>query len=109
MRAPTNLHILASTSGLSDEAVVALWDEARAAAISELGDDSHPDYRRKAEGFMIRLIEDKATAEVPPNLVPWVLFDIHMGMAIVEVRNSIKNASVQVRDYIANLRGNQAA
>lgn len=109
MRAPTNLHILASASGLSDEAVVALWDEARAAALNEFGDDSHPEFRRKAESFMIRLIEDKATAEVPANLVPWVLFDIHMGMAIVEVRNSIKTASGQVRDYIANLRGKQAA
>ncbi|MBF7728499.1 hypothetical protein [Pseudomonas sp. N040] len=109
MRAPTNLHILATSSGLTDEAVVALWDEARAAAISELGDDSHPEYKRTAEGFMIRLIEDKATADVPANLVPWVLFDIHMGMALVEVRNSIKSASGQVRSYIANLRGKQAA
>ena len=109
MRAPTNLYILATSSGLSDEAVVELWDQARAAAISELGDDSHVEYKRKAEGFMVRLIEDKATADVPPNLVPWVLFDIHMGMAIVEVRNSIKSASGQVRDYFSNLRSNRAA
>ena len=58
---------------------------------------------------MVRLIEDKATANVPANLVPWVLFDIHMGMAIVEVRNSIKNAGGHVREYFANLRGNHAA
>lgn len=109
MRAPTNLHILATSSGLSDETVVALWDEARAAAISELGDDSHPEYKRKAEGFMIRLIEEAATADVPANLVPWVLFDIHMGMAIVEARNSIKIASGHVRDYIASVRGKHAA
>ena len=37
MRAPTNLHILATSAGLTDEAVVELWNEARAAAISELG------------------------------------------------------------------------
>lgn len=109
MRAPTNLHILATSAGLTDEAVVELWDKARAAALSELGDDAHPEYKRKAEGFMIRLIEDKATAEVPANLVPWVLFDLHMAMAIVEVRNSIKNAGGHVRDYFANLRGNRAA
>ncbi|SDT87504.1 hypothetical protein SAMN05216296_0131 [Pseudomonas pohangensis] len=109
MRAPTNLHILATSAGLTDEAVVELWNEARAAAISELGDDSHPEYKRKAEGFMVRLIEDKATANVPANLVPWVLFDIHMGMAIVEVRNSIKNAGGHVREYFSNLRGNHAA
>lgn len=109
MRAPTNLHILATTSGLSDEAVVALWDEARAAAVSELGSDDHAEFRRTAEGFMIRLIEEKATDGVPANLVPWVLFDIHMGMALVEVRNGIKNASGQVRDYFTNLRSNRAA
>lgn len=109
MRAPTNLHILATSAGLTDEAVVALWDEARAAAISALGDDTHPEYKRKAEGFMIRLIEDKATAEVPANLVPWVLFDIHMGMAIVEVRNSLKNAGGHVREYFTKLSGNRAA
>lgn len=109
MRAPTNLHILATASGLSDEAVVALWDQARATAISELGDDSHTEYKRKAEGFMIRLIEDKATADVPANLVPWVLFDLHMGMALVEVRNSVKSASGQVRGYFKSLRSDRAA
>ena len=109
MRAPTNLHILASSSGLSDEAVVALWDKARAAAITELGSDSHADYKRPAEGFMIRLIEDKATEGVPANLVPWVMFDIHMGMAIVEARNSIKIASSNIRDYFVNLRSKKAA
>jgi hypothetical protein len=109
MRAPTNLHILATSSGLTDEAVVELWDQARAAAINELGDDSHPEYRHTAEGFMVRLIEDKATADVPANLVPWVLFDIHMAMAMVKVRNGIINAGSHVRDYFANLRDNRAA
>jgi len=109
MRAPTNLHILATSAGLSDDAVVELWNQARAAAISELGEESHPEYKRKAEGFMVRLIEDKATADVPANLVPWVLFDIHMGMAIVEVRNSLKNAGGHVRDYFTKLGGNRAA
>jgi hypothetical protein len=109
MRAPTNLHILATSAGLTDEAVVALWNQARATAISELGDDSHPEYKHKAEGLMVRLIEDKATADVPANLVPWVLFDIHMGMAIVEVRNTLKNAGGHVRDYFSKLGGNRAA
>ncbi len=109
MRAPTNLHILATSSGLSDEAVVALWNDAREAAIAKLGDDTHEDYKRTAESFMIRLIEDKATEGVPANLVPWVMFDIHLGMALVEARNTLKTASSNVREYWAGLRGKNAA
>ena len=109
MRAPTNLHILATSSGLTDEAVVELWDQARAAAINELGDDTHPDYKRKAEDFMVRRIEDKVTAEVPASQIPWVLFDMHIGMLMVKARNGIISAGGHVRDYFANLRGNRAA
>jgi hypothetical protein len=101
MRAPTNLHILATASGLSDEAVVELWNKAREQAISEVGDDRHPAYREVSEKHMVRLIEAEATDGVPPNLVPAVLFDIHVGMAIVAVRNGIKNAYQHVRESIS--------
>ncbi len=102
MRAPTNLHILATSSGLTDDAVVALWSEAREQTIAELGSDSHKDYRRLAEKAMVRLIEDQATANVPAQLVPWVMFDIHVGMAIVKARRGIESASHSVREYFAH-------
>jgi hypothetical protein len=104
MRAPTNLHILATASGLSDEAVIELWNQAREQAIGEIGSDSHPQYRELSEKYMVRLIEDQATAGVPPNLVPAVLFDIHVGMAIVAVRNGIRTAYQHVRESIAGKR-----
>lgn len=99
MRAPTNLHILATSSGLSDDAVVALWNEAREQAIAELGSDSHADYRRLAEKAMVRLIEDQATANVPAQLIPWVLFDMHVGMLVVKARLGIENAGNSLREY----------
>ena len=104
MRAPTNLHILATASGLTDDAVVALWSEAREQTIAELGSDSHADYRRLAEKAMSRLIEDQATANGPAQLVPWVMFDIHVGMAIVKARRGIECASHSVREYFTEKR-----
>lgn len=100
MRAPSNLHILATSAGLDDEEICQLWSEARQRAGNELGSVDHPRFQRRAQQIMIRLTEDKATDNVPPTLIPWVLFDIHMGMAIVTVRNGLKSANEHVKDYL---------
>ena len=104
MRAPTNLHILATSSGLADDAVVALWNAAREQVIAELGSDSHTNYRRLAEKAMVRLIEQQATANVPAQLIPWVLFDMHVGMLIVKARLGVENAGNSLRAYFMSKR-----
>ena len=104
MRAPTNLHILATASGLTDDAVVALWDEAREHATKLLGSDSHKNFRRVAEKTMVRKIEDQATANVPAQLIPWVLFDLHVGLVIVKARLGLQNATASVREYLSEKR-----
>ena len=109
MSVKSNLHILATSAGLGDDEVAALWTAAQDHAISNTGSESHPKFRDQAEKRMVRLIEDKATENVPPQLIPWVLFDIHMGLAIVSVRNGIKNARVNTLEYFADLRGKRAA
>ncbi len=109
MRAPTNLQILASSSGLTDDAVVALWSEACEQATAALGSDSHKDYRRVAEKAMVRKIEDQATANVPAQLIPWVLFDLHVGLLIVRTRLNLQSTSSSVREYFSELRNKRAA
>jgi hypothetical protein len=106
MYAPNDLHILAKASGLSDEDVGDLWREARALALQTCGDNSHPKFERKTHQYMMRLIEDEATADIPTDLVPWVLFDLHLGAAFVDARRGIRVAS----NYLAHhLPGKHAA
>lgn len=105
MRAPRNLQILAIASGLTDEQVVALWAQAR----EQAGNRSHPRYDRQTHKIMVRVIEAKATEGVPFNLVPWVLFDLHLGLAIVRARLAIESLSEQLVHFVAEWRGKHAA
>ena len=93
---PSNAHILATISGLPDEVIVELWDEAQKEALTKLGDEHHPDFLHKAESMVTRAIEHKALEGVPAEQVPWVLFDIHMAMAVVKARNVMTAAKEQV-------------
>ena len=93
---PSNAHILATISGIPDEVIVELWDEAQKEALSELGDEHHPDFMHKAEAIITRSIERKALEGVPASQVAWVLFDIHMAMAVVKARNVMTAAKDQV-------------
>ncbi len=93
---PSNAHILATISGLPDEVIADLWLEAQKAALSELGDEHHPDFLHKSEVIATKLIEQKALEGVPANQVAWVLFDIHMAMAVVKARNVMAAAKEEV-------------
>ena len=105
MRAPRNLHILAIASGLTDEQVVALWTQAR----EQAGNRSHPRYDRQTRKVMVRLIEAKATEDVPFNLVPWVLFDLHLGLLIVRAHIALQGIGEQVRHFATELRSKHTA
>lgn len=93
---PSNAHILATISGLPDQVIADLWIEAQEAALSELGDEHHPDFLHKSEAIATKLIEHAALEGVPPSQVAWVLFDIHMAMAVVKARNVMTAAKEQV-------------
>lgn len=93
---PSNAHILATISGLPDEVIADLWLEAQKAALSELGDEHHPDFLHKSEVIATKLIEQKALEGVPANQVAWVLFDIHMAMSVVKARNVMAAAKEEV-------------
>ena len=58
---------------------------------------------------MVRLIENRATADVPFNLVPWVLFDLHLGLSIVRARIALQSVAEQARQLVGQLRNKQAA
>jgi hypothetical protein len=105
MRAPRNLHILAISSGLTDTQVVELWAQAR----EQAGNRSHPRYDSQTHKVMMQLIEAKATEGVPFNLVPWVLFDLHVGLLIVRARLAIESIGEQVRHFATELRSKHAA
>jgi hypothetical protein len=109
MRAPRNLQILAISSGLTESQVVELWRQAREQSLSTAGDRSQPRHDRQTRKVMVRLIEDKATADVPFNLVPWVLFDLHIGMAIVRARIAIQRIGEQALQLADHLRCKHAA
>ena len=96
MRRATDVHILATLSGLSDEDIAELWSQAREAALSDLGDETHPDFTHKVEVKITRMLEHKAVEGVPADQVPWVLFDIHMAMAVVKARSVMAAAKEQV-------------
>lgn len=53
---------------------------------------------------MVRKIEDQATANVPAQLIPWVLFDLHVGLVIVKARLGLQNATASVREYLSEKR-----
>lgn len=105
MRAPRNLQILAISSGLTDSQVVALWEQAR----EQAGNRSHPRYDRQTRKVMIQLIEAKATEGVPFNLVPWVLFDLHLGLLIVRGHIATQYLSEQAQHCVAALRSKHTA
>ena len=108
MSVQNNLHILATSADLSDEEVAALWVEAQEQAIEATGSVCHPEFRELAEKHMVRLIEGKATANVPAQMIPWVLFDLHVGLLIVSAGNGIKNAFANAREYFVGQRGKHA-
>lgn len=109
MSVQNNLHILATSADLSDDEVAALWIEAQEQAVNSTGSVCLPEFRELAEKNMVRLIEGKATANVPAQMIPWVLFDLHVGLLIVSTGNAIKNAFANARDYFVGSRGKQAA
>ncbi|MBX9913673.1 MAG: hypothetical protein K2Y25_07225 [Pseudomonadaceae bacterium] len=106
MRAPLNLQILAISSGLTESEVVALWQQARAQSLTSTG-SKHPRYDRQTRNIMARLIENKATADVPFNLVPWVMFDLHLGLALVRARIALQSLAAHTRELVGQLRSKQ--
>jgi hypothetical protein len=109
MRAPLNLQILAISSGLTESEVVELWQQAREQSRTNLDSGQHPRYDRQTRKAMIRLIENRATVDVPFNLVPWVLFDLHLGLAIVRARIALQSLGEQSRQLASQLRSKHAA
>ncbi|MDP3846827.1 MAG: hypothetical protein Q8R10_10460 [Pseudomonas sp.] len=100
MYAPDELHILAASAGLDDDEITALWQQARQDALDELGSSSHPQYDHETNRLMLRSIEDTATEDVPFNLVPWVMFDIHMGALYVGARRGIKTVGCYIKEHL---------
>jgi hypothetical protein len=58
---------------------------------------------------MVRLIEKQATADVPFNLVPWVMFDLNLGLAIVRARIALQSLGERTRQLVSQLRSKHAA
>jgi hypothetical protein len=100
MYAPDELHILASSAGLDDDEVTLLWREARRDTLAALGSADHPKYDHDTQQRMIRLIEDSATEDIPSDLVPWVMFDIHVGAMVVGARRGVKAVARLVKEYL---------
>jgi hypothetical protein len=109
MRAPLNLQILAISSGLTEEEVVELWRQAREQSLISAGSNTHPRYDRQTRKIMAHLIEKQATDGVPFNLVPWVMFDLHLGLAIVRARIALQSLGEQTRQLVSQLRSKHAA
>jgi hypothetical protein len=109
MRAPLNLQILAISSGLTEAQVVDLWHQAREQSLISAGSSSHPRYDRQTRRVMARLIENQATAGVPFNLVPWVMFDLHLGLAIVRARIALQSLGEHTLQLVSQLRNKHAA
>lgn len=103
MYAPNELHILALSAGLDDDEITALWQAARKDALDEFG-SSHPKYDHETHRRMMRLIEDAATGNIPPDLVPWVMFDIHVGALYVGARRSIKTVGGYIKEHLPGKR-----
>jgi len=100
MYAPDELHILAGSAGLDDDEIATLWQQARKDALDELGSTSHPKYDHETNRRMMRLIEDAATEGIPSDLVPWVMFDIHVGALYVDARRGIKTAGHYIKEHL---------
>lgn len=100
MYAPDDLHILGASAGLDDDEVARLWKKARQYALDELGSDSHPKYDHETHRLMLRLIEDAATEDIPSDLVPWVMFDFHLGALYVDARRGIKAAGHYIKEHL---------
>lgn len=99
MYAPKELHIMAVSAGLDDEEVATLWQQAREEVLAALGSSSHPKYDHDTHLYMLRLIEDAATEDIPPNLVPWLMWEIHMGDLYVDARHGIKAVGKYVKEH----------
>ena len=104
MYAPDELHILAASAGLDDDEIATLWQQARQDALDELGSASHPQYDHETNRLMMRLIEDAATEDIPSDLVPWVMFDIHVGALYVDARRSIKALGSYIKECLPGKR-----
>jgi hypothetical protein len=100
MYAPDDLHILAASAGLDDEEVAILWEDARKYALEVLGSTDHPKYDHETNRRMLWLIEDAAAEGVPPDLVPWIMFDFHVGVLMVEAKHGIKTVSNYIKEHI---------
>ncbi|MDO8698245.1 MAG: hypothetical protein WA173_12200 [Pseudomonas sp.] len=100
MYAPDELHILGASAGLDDDEVTTLWQKARQYALDELGSASHPKYDHETHRLMLRLIEDAATEGIPPDLVPWVMFDFHIGALYVDARRGIKTVGGYIKEHL---------
>lgn len=100
MYAPGELHILAASAGLDDDEITALWQQACKAALDELGSSSHPKYAHETHRLMMRLIEDAAVEDIPSDLVPWLMFDIHLVDLYVDVRHGIKAAGHYIKEHL---------
>lgn len=100
MYAPNELHILAASAGLDDDEIAALWQAACQDALDELGSSSHPKYDHETHRRMMRLIEDAATEDIPSDLVPWVMFEIHLGALYVDARRGIKTVGGYIKEHL---------
>lgn len=104
MYAPDELHILAVSAGLDDEEVATLWQQARQEVLTALGSSSHPKYDHDTHQLMLRLIEDAATEDIPSNLVPWVMFELHISDLYVDARHGIKAIGNYIKEHLPGKR-----
>jgi hypothetical protein len=109
MHAPLNLQILAIASGLTENEVVELWSQAREQSLIGADQSQHPRYDYQTRMRMTRLIESKATVDVPFNLVPWVLFNLHLGLLIVRASISLQRAGELARHLVSQGGGKHPA
>jgi len=100
MYAPKELHFLATSSGLTDEAVHELWQQARKAALELLGTDEHPKYDHETHSHMLWLIETKLSREIPANLLPWVDFDLHVADLLIEARHAAHTVGNYIKHHL---------
>lgn len=100
MYAPNELHFLAKSSGLTDETVNELWQQARKAALELLGTAEHPKYDHETHSHMLWLIETRLSQETPANLLPWVDFDLHVADLLIEARHAAQTVGSYIKNHL---------
>ncbi|HMV55331.1 MAG TPA: hypothetical protein PLX20_15635 [Rhodocyclaceae bacterium] len=89
MKSPKILPWLAKTSGLPLARVEELWADALRHATLKTGWVNTSDYWKVANEKLRELIEAEALAYHPPEVTPWVLFNMRLGAMPIMAANQV--------------------